>query len=126
MVSTIPFEQRYPPPNPKRRKREPLTAVDRFVGAFLGGVLGFVSWTFSYSILLIIALKAAAKQPAGAVGGLAINPLDKLPSFSWGGLVVAGFATFSAIVGAERMMDAFEKVVHFLGKIAEHAIRHQD
>jgi hypothetical protein len=117
MPSTIPFEQRYRPPDPKRRRRERLTRVDRLVCAVAGGFLGFVIWSFGYTILLLIMMKAAARQLAA---GPVIDPFDKLPPFSWGCLVVMGFAIFGAVVGAERMMDAFEKVVHFEGKVAEH------
>jgi uncharacterized membrane protein YeiH len=46
-----------------------------------------------------------------------------LPAFSWVGLVIAAFAIFGAIVGAERMMDTFEKVVCVEGKVAKHVNR---
>ena len=94
--------------------------MDRFVCAVTGGFLGFVIWSFGYLIVLAALTKAAARQVAA---GPIINPFDKLPAFSWGGLVVAGFAVFGTVVGAERMMDAFEKVVRVEGKVAEHINR---
>jgi hypothetical protein len=47
-----------------------------------------------------------------------VDPLAKLPPFWWGGSVALGFAVFGAIVGAERMMDGFEKVLGVEGEFA--------
>jgi hypothetical protein len=66
-------------------------------------------------------MKALSDQPVAAN---AINPFDKLPSFSWVGYVMASFAVFGAFVGPERMMDAFEKIVHVESKVAEEVNRH--
>jgi hypothetical protein len=115
-ISSVPFEQRYQPPDPKRRKRERLTTLDRLICAFFGAFLGFVLWTFSYVILVSGTMKAAARQ-APAVKG-PIDPLEMLPSYWWGGSVAVGFALFGAVVGAERMMDGFEKVLRVEGEFA--------
>lgn len=64
--------------------------------------------------------KAAVRQPAA---GAVVDPFAILPAFSWGGLVMAGFAIFGAVVGAERMMDAFEMVIRVEGEVAKHVNR---
>jgi hypothetical protein len=121
MPSSIPFEQRYRPPDPKRRKRERLTKVDRLVCAVTGAFLGFVILAFGFLILLPALMRAAARQPAAVPP---IKLLDGLLApFSWGGLVVAGFAVFGAVVGPERMLDAFEWVIRVEAKFAEHINR---
>jgi len=115
-VSSVPFEERYRPPNSRRRKRERLTAVDRLVCGVCGAFLGLVLWTIAYSILLAASLKASTRHAPSVAE--AVNPLDRLPPFSWCGPVMLGFALFSAVVGAERMMDGFEKVVRIEGEVA--------
>jgi hypothetical protein len=124
MPSSIPFEQRYVPPDPRRRKREPMTAADRLVCAICGGLLGLVIWSFFYWILLMGAMKASAKanirDPAAAP---AVDPFAMLPSFAWGGLVAACFGIYGTVVGAERMLDRFEKVIRIEGEVAKHVNR---
>jgi hypothetical protein len=115
-VSSIPFERRYQPPDPRRRRRERLTATDRLVCAVCGAFLGFVLWTFGYLILVSGAMKAAARQAPPAQGP--VDPLAKLPPFWWGGPAALGFALFGAVVGAERMMDGFEKALRAEGAVA--------
>lgn len=115
-VDGIPFEQRYQPPGPRRRKHERLTASDRLVCAVLGAFLGFVLWTVGYVIVAYGFLKAAARQDPAVKGP--IDPLAGLPPFWWGCPVAAGFALFGAAVGAERLMDRFEKVFEVEGEAA--------
>jgi hypothetical protein len=118
-VSRIPFEQRYRPPDPRRRRREKLTWGDRLVCAICGGILGLFVWMFAYLILIVAAMKATVRQPAPVAAPVAavaappapVDPFSRLPAFSWGGTVVVGFALFGAVAGAERMLDGFEKVV---------------
>ena len=115
-VSSIPFERRYRPPDPRRRKRERLSVTDRLVCAVCGALLGIVLWTSGYLILVSGTMKAAARQPPPAKGS--VDPWDRLPPFWWGGSVALGFALFGAVVGAERMMDGFEKVLRVEGEVA--------
>jgi hypothetical protein len=115
-INSIPFEQRYQPPDPKRRKRERLTPIDRLICAFFGAILGFMLWTYGYVILVSKTMKVAARQAHAAKGP--IDPLERLPSFWWGGSVATGFALFGAVVGAERMMDGFGKAVRVSAEIA--------
>jgi hypothetical protein len=115
-ISSIPFEQRYQPPDPRRKKRERLTATDRLVCAVCGAFLGFVLWTFGYLILVSGTMKAVARQAPAAKGP--VDPLERLPAFWWGGSVALGFALFGAVVGAERMMDGFDKVLRVEGEVA--------
>jgi hypothetical protein len=130
-VSKTPFEQRYRPPDPRRRRREVLTWGDRLVCAICGGVLGLVLWTFAYLILIAIVLKAVVSDPIPAAGPVAaapagadvapavpVDPWTRLPAFSWGGTVAVAFALFGAVVGAERMLDGFEKVVRVEDEVA--------
>jgi hypothetical protein len=116
--SSIPFEQRYRPPDPRSRRRERLTRTDRVVCAITGGFLGFVLWTVGYLLMLLAFFKAAARQPAAVPP---IDPFDWLPSYSWGFLAAAGFAAFGAVVGAERMMDGFVAVLGVEGMFAKHS-----
>ena len=116
-VSCIPFEQRYRPPGPSRRKRERLTVMDRLVCAVCGAFLGIVLWTCGYLILVSGTMKAAARQATPAKGW--VDPWDKLPPFWWGSSVALGFALFGAVVGAERLMDGFEKALRVEGKVAD-------
>lgn len=117
-VSSIPFEKRYRPHDPRRRKRDPLTATDRLVCAVCGGFLGFVLWTFGYLILISGAMKASARQAAAAHGPAAVDPLDRLPPFWWGGPAALAFALFGTAVGPERMMDGFGRVLDLEGEVA--------
>jgi hypothetical protein len=75
-----------------------------------------VLWAVGYVIVAYSLLKVAGR-PAPAVNG-PIDPLAGLPSFWWGCPVAAGFALFSAAMGAERMMDRFEKVLEVEGEAA--------
>jgi|GEM_PF-6346264 len=121
-VSNIPFEQRFQSPNPRRRKHERLTVTDRLVCAACGAFLGFVIWTVAYLILFSVAIKVAGRQePAAKVH---FEPLEKLPPFWWGSSIALGFSLFGAIVGAERMMDGFEKVIRVEGEVARAVSRH--
>lgn len=120
-VSSIPFEQRYQPPDPRRRKRERLTAMDRFVCAVAGAFLGFLLWIVAYLILVSGAMKAAARQPPAVNGP--VDPFERLPPFWWGSSVALGFGLFGAVVGAERMLDGFEKVLRMEGEAAR-AVNH--
>ncbi len=97
-----------------------MTASDRFVCAVMGGVLGLILWAVAYLIVFMAAVKASMRAAAVAQAAGFIDPLDNLPAFSWGSVLIASFAIFGATVGAERMMNVFEMVVHFLGKVAEH------
>jgi hypothetical protein len=112
--SSIPFEQRCQPP--KRRKREPMTKIDRLVCAICGSVLGLFLWTTSYMILFSMVMRAGARHPAAASKA---DPADLLPPFWWGATVAVAFAGYGTVVGAERMMDGFEKAVHVQGKVAD-------
>jgi len=60
-------------------------------------------------------MRAAARHPAP---GQVVDPIALLPPFGWVGLVSLGFALFGAVVGAERMRDAFEGVLNVEGEIA--------
>jgi hypothetical protein len=115
-VSSIPFEQRYRPPDPRRRKRERLTKTDRFVCGFMGGLLGFGLWVMQFMIWLMVLVKAAPKRP-GKVPP--VDPFDLLPPLHTSLYPAAALGLFGLIVGPERMMDVFEKVVRILGKCAE-------
>jgi hypothetical protein len=116
-VSSIPFEQRYLPPAPRRRRAEKLTATDRLVCAICGAFLGFVLWVGGYLILVSAALKGAARH--GVPDQMTADPFGFLPPFWWGVFVALAFALFGAIVGAERMMDGFGNAVQAEGKVAE-------
>jgi hypothetical protein len=130
-VSSVPFEQRYRPPDPKRRRREVLTRGDRLVCGICGGVLGLFLWTFAYFILITGAMKAAARNPVpaaasaavGAAAAAPIDPFSRLPAFSWGGTVVVGFAIFGAIVGPDRMIDGFMNVLRVENEVSRAAGR---
>jgi hypothetical protein len=115
-VSSIPFEQRYQRPDPRRRKRERMTTTDRMVCAAFGALLGFVLWTVGYFILVCGAMKAAARQAPAAKAP--VDPLERLPPFWWGGSIALGFSLFGAVVGAERMTDGFEELLRAEGEIA--------
>ena len=112
--SSIPFEQRCPPP--RARKPERLTKTDRLVIAVCGFLLGMFLWTTSYLILITGALKAAAKHPAAAAG---VDPLDRLPPYWWGVAPAVAFAIYGAVVGAEQMMDGFSTGVRIQNKVSE-------
>jgi hypothetical protein len=115
-VSSIRFEQRNHPLDRRRTKRERLTATDRLVCAVCGTFLGFALWTFGYLIFVSGTMKATARQ-APAVKGPA-DPFEKLPPFWWGGSAALGFGLFGAAVGAERMMDGFQRVLRVEGEVA--------
>jgi len=119
-ISSIPFEQRYRPPDPKRRRRERLTAGDRLVCGVFGSLMGLLFWTFGYFIVITVLLKLAAK--AHGAGGL-VDPLEHLPYFGGGVPVVLGFAVFGAVVGPELMMDTSEKVLRVENEIADYVSR---
>jgi hypothetical protein len=112
--SSIPFEQRYQPP--RRRTREPMTRTDRLVCAVCGSLLGLFLWTTSYMLVFSVVIRAGAKHPEAAAKA---DPMDLLPPYWWGAAFAAGFAGYGTAVGAERMMDGFEKCVRIQGKIAE-------
>lgn len=116
-VSSIPFEQRYRPPDPRRRRRERLTARDRLECAACGAFLGFLLWTLAYLILVGAAFKAGARLDPKAE--VQVDPMDRLPPFWWGGPVLLGFAVFGSAVGAERMMDGFERVLRVECEVAK-------
>jgi hypothetical protein len=115
-VSSIPFEQRSLPPDRRRRTRERLTVTDRLVCAVCGILLGFALWTFGYLILVSGTMKAAVIQVPATKGQVEL--FEKLPPFWWGGPVALGFGLFGAAVGAERMMDGFERVIGVEGAVA--------
>ncbi|QEH32720.1 hypothetical protein OJF2_11990 [Aquisphaera giovannonii] len=131
-ISSIPFEQRDLPPDPRKRKREPMTAVDRLVCLIIGGFLGFAIWTIAYVILISGAMKASARhhptittspdQGILAQGAVEVprdlDPFDRLPPFWWGSSVALAFGLFGAVVGGERMVDAFERIVRVEGEVA--------
>ncbi len=108
-VNNLPFEQRYRTPDPRRKKRESLTAVDRLVCAVCGAFLGSVLWTFGYLMLVSGAMKASARQAPAAKAR--VDPIDRLPPFWWGGSAAVGFALLGSVVGAERMMDGFDRLL---------------
>jgi hypothetical protein len=114
-VNNIPFEQRCNPP--RRRKREPMTKVDRLVCAICGSLLGLFLWTTSYLLVASLAMRATARHPAP--NGAMADPSDLLPPFWWGGVPALLFAGYGTAVGAERMLDGFEKILSLQGKIAD-------
>ncbi len=131
--SSIPFEQRYRPPSPRRRRREKMTKVDRLVCGFCGSLLGLMLWTFFYLILVSAALKASGRrqllQPpangqAVAMAKAPTDPFDLLPPFWWGGGVALVFAGYGTVVGAERMMDGFDAVLLLECRFSQALTRH--
>lgn len=123
-ISNEPFENRCPPP--RRRRPERLTRADRFVLALFGGLLGMVSWILLYAIIAMAAFKAEAKLAARAQpeDPAATNaPIDRIPAYWWGFCPALAFAGYGSIVGAERMMDGFDRVLRGLGELARAAGR---
>ncbi len=115
-MNNIPFEKRASRPNRQPAKRDELTPGDRLVCAFFARpVLGGVLWTFGYVILMYVLTRTAVRQLAAMNGGA--DPWDSLPPFWWGGLLALGFAAFGAVVGAERMMDCFQRIFHGVSKV---------
>lgn len=113
------FERRRLPP--RKRKREPLTAGDRLVLALFGGLLGLILWSVLYLILALIGVKVmnkVAALPPQVPAAPPIDPMGHLPPYSWGSWPALAFAAYGSLVGAERMMDAFEWFMEQLGEFA--------
>ena len=121
-INSLPFEQRCPPPDRRRKKRDKLTTKDRAVCAFCGAFLGLFLWVVAYVIFFMAVIRVVAKHAQDAEK--MIDPVDLLPPFWWGSGVVLGFALFGAWVGAERMMDGFEAVLRAEGVAARAANRY--
>jgi hypothetical protein len=119
--SSIPFEQRYQPPDRNGGGRpNVLPPLIDWCARFAALSWGLSLWTFGYLIMLSRTMKAAARQPAAGRG---IDPSERLPSFAWGGPVALGFAIFGAVVGPELMMDGFDKALHVEGEVARGVAR---
>ena len=110
-VNPVPIEQRG---WSTKRRPEKLTTGDRHVCGGMGAGLGLILWSFAYAILFLLALKLSFR-PA-VVANVALDPLNRLPNhWWWGGLSADSFALFGFLVGPERTMDAFEKILGWFG-----------
>ena len=106
-----------------RRRREVLTTGDRLICAGMGAAMGLALWSIFYAILFLLSFRVAMK--AGVAADLAADPVGLLPSCRWWGAATAdGFALFGFLVGPERMMDGFERVLGWLGLFARKASHH--